>query len=216
MPFQVKEIFYSLQGEGIYAGSPALFCRFCGCNLWSGREEDRTHAICTFCDTDFVNPDAGIFADEAALIHALIKKLPENFHHTHSQSGRRIIFTGGEPSLQLTQKLVDMLHNEGCTLAVESNGTHPLPQRIDWITVSPKVGTKLITTSGDELKLVYPQQGCTPENFADLSFNYFLLQPCDVNDPIINKKNIQLCLDYCLRHPQWRLGIQMHKFLGIH
>ena len=212
MAYQVKEIFYTLQGEGVQAGRPAVFCRFAGCNLWSGRQEDRATAKCRFCDTDFVGADAGIFETADSLAQAIAAEFPAL--DPHEYGGRRpyVVFTGGEPALQLTRELVDLLHAHGFELAVESNGTLPLPEGLDWITVSPKGSNRLATVSGDELKLVWPQLGCTPEAFAGLDFRHFLLQPCD---DLRNRANTRECLEYCLQHPRWSLGLQTHKWIGV-
>ena len=198
MAYRVKEIFYTLQGEGAQAGRPAVFCRFSGCNLWSGRPEDRATAKCRFCDTDFVGADAGVFATAEELAQTIAATFPVLDPQAYGGRKPYIVFTGGEPALQLTRELIDRLHALGFELGVESNGTLPLPEGLDWITVSPKGSNPLATTSGHELKLVWPQQGCSPEDFEDLDFRHFLLQPCD--DPR-NKANTRECIAYCLLHP---------------
>ncbi|MGH9396873.1 MAG: 7-carboxy-7-deazaguanine synthase [Terriglobia bacterium] len=208
MSYKVKEIFYTLQGEGANAGRAAVFCRFAGCNLWSGREEDREDATCPFCDTDFVGTDGvggGAFATAAALAQAIRSKWPD--------AGRAFaVITGGEPLLQIDQSLVDELHRREIEVAVETNGTLEPPAGIDWVCVSPKAGAPLKLISGDELKLVYPQEGAQPEEFERLNFRHFFLQPMDGPD---RAANTQLALDYCMKHPQWRLSLQTHKILGI-
>lgn len=208
MSYKVKEVFYTLQGEGANAGRAAVFCRFAGCNLWSGREADREEATCRFCDTDFVGMDGeggGIFASAGSLAAAVRKAWPG--------AGRAFaVITGGEPLLQLDQPLVDALHAREIEIAIETNGTLDPPVGLDWICVSPKAGASLKLTCGDELKLVYPQTGATPEEFERLSFRQFFLQPMDGPD---RAANTRLALDYCLKHPRWRLSLQTHKFLGI-
>jgi 7-carboxy-7-deazaguanine synthase (Cx14CxxC type) len=208
--YTVKEIFYTLQGEGAHAGRPAVFCRFAGCNLWSGREEDRATATCTFCDTDFIGvdgPGGGKFGTAEAHAGAVASKWPE------SESGQRfVVCTGGEPLLQLDETAIAALHARGFEIAVETNGTQPAPASLDWICVSPKAGAELIQRSGHELKLVYPQTGAEPERFSRLDFKNFFLQPMDGPN---REQNTQLALRYCLDHPQWRLSLQTHKLLGI-
>lgn len=206
--YAIKEIFYTLQGEGANAGRAAVFCRFAGCNLWSGREEDREDAVCQFCDTDFVGMDGeggGVFASADALAGAVRKIWPG--------AGRAFaVITGGEPLLQLDQALVDALHAREIEIAIETNGTLDPPQGLDWVCVSPKAGAPLKLTRGDELKLVYPQEGAQPEQFERLSFHHFFLQPMDGPDRAANTRR---ALDYCLKHPRWRLSLQTHKILGI-
>jgi 7-carboxy-7-deazaguanine synthase len=207
--FAVKEIFLTLQGEGLQAGRPAVFCRFAGCNLWSGREEDRADAVCRFCDTDFVGTDGtkgGRYRDTGDLIDAI------EAEWTGGRINRLCVLTGGEPLLQVDAALVRALHGRGFRIALETNGTLPAPAGIDWICVSPKSGTRLEITRGDELKLVYPQSGAPPERFADLAFDNFLLQPMDGPDVLANTRE---AIRYCLSHPQWRLSVQTHKHLGI-
>jgi 7-carboxy-7-deazaguanine synthase (Cx14CxxC type) len=207
MTYSVKEIFYTLQGEGAQAGRPAVFCRFTGCNLWSGREEDRATAACRFCDTDFVGADAGRFTDASSLADAVAALWP-------AQSGGRpyVVCTGGEPLLQLDAPLCAALHDRGFEIGVETNGTQERPAGIDWLCVSPKADGPLRLTSGDELKLIYPQAGAPPEHYAGLAFEHFFLQPMD--GPL-QSENIQAAAAYCLRNPQWRLGLQMHKVVGL-
>lgn len=206
--YTVKEIFYTLQGEGAHAGRPAVFCRFAGCNLWTGREQDRHSATCTFCDTDFVGagPDGGKFATAQELAAAVAARWPSN------DARPFVVCTGGEPLLQLDAEAVDALHARGFEIAVESNGTQPAPAGIDWICVSPKADVDLVLRSGNELKLVFPQEKAPPEKFAALSFDNFFLQPMDGPDI---ERNTRLALEYCLAHPRWRLSLQTHKLLGI-
>ena len=210
MSYAVKEIFYTLQGEGANAGRPAVFCRFAGCNLWSGREEDRATAVCRFCDTDFIGTDGaggGRFADAAALVRVIRGTWPE-------AAGARafVVCTGGEPLLQLDRPLIDALHRLHCEIAVETNGTCAAPDGLDWICVSPKAGAPLALKAGDELKLVFPQEGIDPRLFEALAFDHFLLQPMDGPE---RERNTALAIRYCLAHPRWRLSLQTHKFLGI-
>ncbi|RJO70835.1 7-carboxy-7-deazaguanine synthase [Nocardia panacis] len=212
MSYQVKEIFYTLQGEGTHAGRPAVFCRFAACNLWSGTEAGRARAVCTFCDTDFVGtdgPGGGMFRTPEELA-AAISKTWDGLAHPRAQ--RFVVCTGGEPLLQLDTPAVEALHAAGFEIAVETNGTKPAPEGLDWICVSPKAGAPLNLTSGDELKLVYPQVGAEPERFENLDFPRLLLQPMDGPDVV---ENTRRAVDYCLRHPQWRLSTQTHKYLGI-
>lgn len=216
MSYAVKEIFYTLQGEGANAGRPAVFCRFAGCNLWSGREADRATATCAFCDTDFVGTDGeggGKFADAAALADAVASHWPASLGTRDAGRGTPLVVcTGGEPLLQLDPPAVAAFHARGFEVAVETNGTKLPPPRIDWICVSPKAGAPLALTRGHELKLVYPQPALPPESVADLDFEHFYLQPMDGPDAA---RNTQLALRYCLDHPQWRLSIQTHKLLNI-
>ena len=210
MSYAVKEIFYSLQGEGAQAGRPAVFCRFAGCNLWSGREADRATATCTFCDTDFVGTDGeggGKFGSAAELAAAVASQWP-----AHELASRYVVCTGGEPLLQLDAPLIDALHGYGFGVAVETNGTRPAPAALDWICVSPKAGAPLELTAGDELKLVYPQAGAPPEQFMTLAFRHFFLQPMDGPELA---RNTAAATRYCLAHPRWRLSLQTHKLLGI-
>ncbi len=208
----MKEIFFTLQGEGANTGRPAVFCRFAGCNLWTGREVDRADATCQFCDTDFVGvdgPGGGKFASADALALAVGARWPAN---VSSRARKLVVCTGGEPLLQMDTDVVRALHAVGFEIAIETNGTQLPPEGIDWICVSPKVGASLVLTRGNELKLVYPQAGGEPERFADLDFEQFFLQPMDGPD---RERNTELALAYCLSHPQWRLSIQTHKLLGI-
>lgn len=206
--YTVKEIFYTLQGEGAHAGRAAVFCRFAGCNLWSGREQDRDSATCSFCDTDFVGvgPDGGKFATAEDLAAAVADRWPAG------APAPFVVCTGGEPLLQLDAAAIEALHERGFEVAVESNGTQPAPPGLDWICVSPKAATELVLRSGNELKLVFPQQQAPPEKFAGLRFDHFFLQPMDGPDIV---RNTQLALEYCMAHPRWRLSIQTHKLLGI-
>lgn len=212
MSYAVKEIFFTLQGEGANTGRTAVFCRFAGCNLWTGREADRADATCQFCDTDFVGvdgPGGGKFASADALALAVGARWPAN---VSSRTRKLVVCTGGEPLLQMDADVVRALHVQGFEIAIETNGTQEPPEGIDWICVSPKVGAALVLTRGNELKLVYPQAGGEPERFADLDFEQFYLQPMDGPD---RERNTELALAYCLSHPQWRLSIQTHKLLGI-
>ncbi len=206
--YAVKEIFYTLQGEGANAGRAAVFCRFAGCNLWSGREEDRAKADCQFCDTDFVGVDGdggGKFATADELAAACAKAAGD-------AGADFVVLTGGEPMLQVDQELIDALHARGFQIAVETNGTLPVPRAIDWICVSPKAGTDLQQCSGDELKLVFPQPDLDPERVAGLAFTHRYLQPMDGPDV---KANTDRAVAYCKAHPGWRLSLQTHKLLGI-
>jgi len=211
MGYAVKEIFYTLQGEGAQAGRAAVFCRFAGCNLWSGREQDRAAAICKFCDTDFADtngPGGGKFETAAALATAIQATWPAG-----SAPGKRfVVCTGGEPLLQLDALIIEALHTSGFEIAVETNGTIAVPEGIDWICVSPKAGTELVQKSGDELKLVYPQTGIDPEDLSTLAFRNFFLQPMDGPN---RAANTELAVKHCMAHPQWRLSLQTHKIVGI-
>jgi 7-carboxy-7-deazaguanine synthase len=210
MTYSVKEIFYTLQGEGANAGRPAVFCRFAGCNLWSGLERDRATAVCRFCDTDFIGVD-GIDGGKFKTPDDLAKKVAAQW-----PSGQRInqlvVCTGGEPLLQLDEPLIDAFHREGFEVAVETNGTCVPPKGIDWLCVSPKGVAPTVVTSGDELKLVYPQEDALPEKFEDLNYRHFFLQPMD---GVERKTNTQKAISYCMEHPKWRLSVQTHKVLGI-
>jgi 7-carboxy-7-deazaguanine synthase len=211
MTYAVKEIFYTLQGEGANAGRPAVFCRFAGCNLWTGREADRDSAVCRFCDTDFVGtdgPGGGKFAAPQALAAAVAAAWPPG----DAAARPLVVCTGGEPLLQLDPPLVEALHAAGFEIAVETNGTVPPPAGLDWVCVSPKADAELVVTAGDELKLVYPQAGAPPERYAGLGFRQFFLQPMD--GPA-REANTRAALEYCLAHPRWRLSLQTHKLLGI-
>lgn len=233
MTYTVKEIFYTLQGEGAQSGRVAVFCRFSGCNLWTGREEDRSRAVCQFCDTDFVGtgPDGGKFSSARELADAIDRcwsgdlgtirdPLEASRDRAASSTGalsvaavrKYVVCTGGEPLLQLDEPLIAALHERGFEVAVETNGTRPAPRSLDWICVSPKAGAPFVQTTGSELKLVYPQETAPPEKFADLEFRHFFLQPMDGPDVT---RNTQLAIDYCLKHPQWRLSIQTHKLVGV-
>jgi 7-carboxy-7-deazaguanine synthase (Cx14CxxC type) len=208
--YSVKEIFYTLQGEGANAGAPAVFLRFAGCNLWSGREADRAAAACNFCDTDFVGtdgPGGGKLEDAAALADAVEAAWPAN-----SSRHRFVVCTGGEPLLQLDGPAIDALHARGFRIAIETNGTIAPPKGIDWVCVSPKADVALAVESGDELKLVYPQREAPPERFEALAFEHFFLQPMDGPARAANTRE---AIDYCLAHPRWRLSLQSHKIIGI-
>lgn len=205
--YKVKEIYYTIQGEGFHTGKPAVFCRFAGCNLWTGREEDRENAICQFCDTDFWGTDGvngGKYNKEdlAKLVRSLYKGNDDPF----------VVCTGGEPALQLDSALIEAFHEEGLQVAIETNGTIPLKKGIDWICVSPKADTKIVVTSGHELKLVYPQLENDPIDYEHLHFDHFYLQPLDDEN---QAENIRECVQYCLAHPKWKLSLQTHKFIGI-
>ena len=207
--YAVKEIFYTLQGEGANAGTPAVFCRFAGCNLWSGREADRASAVCRFCDTEFVGTDGtggGRFGTPAELVRALQSVLPPN------AAEPLVVCTGGEPLLQLDAPLVEAMHQAGFRVAIETNGTQSAPAGIDWICVSPKAGAPLVLERGNELKLVFPQPGAEPPAFERLAFDHFFLQPMD--GPA-RTQNTRLAVAYCLAHPRWRLSLQSHKLIGI-
>jgi 7-carboxy-7-deazaguanine synthase len=210
--YRIKEIFYSLQGEGYHSGRPAVFCRFAGCNLWSGKEADRGKAICHFCDTDFSGTDGtqGGLYDTAT---ELAKKIAIAWPEKKNTSIRPfVVCTGGEPLLQLDNTLITALHKEGLEIAVETNGTIAVPSEVDWICVSPKPGTELVQDRGDELKLVYPQRRVEPERYADLDFRHFFLQPLDGPD---REANTLKTIEYILDHPQWRISLQLHKILNI-
>jgi 7-carboxy-7-deazaguanine synthase (Cx14CxxC type) len=219
MTYVVKEIFYTLQGEGQNAGRPAVFCRFSGCNLWTGREQDRSKAVCQFCDTDFigVGPDGGKFADADTLADAVLSRWPSVVEGRAVGGRPLVVCTGGEPLLQLDDAAIDALHARGFEIAVETNGTQPAPAAIDHVCVSPKANAPLVQRRGQELKLVYPQThaDAQPERFAALEFEAFFLQPMDAGDPAITRANTEAALAYCLAHPQWRMSIQTHKLLGI-
>ena len=212
MAYAVKELFYTLQGEGANAGRPAVFLRFAGCNLWSGREADRADAVCRFCDTDFVGtdgPGGGKFATAEDLARAVAAAWPPG---AAPEARRLVVCTGGEPLLQLDAPAIAALHQEGFEVAVETNGTIAAPAGLDWICVSPKAEAPLVQTSGQELKLVFPQIGAEPERFRGLAFAHFFLQPMDGPDRV---RNTALAVRYCLEHPEWRLSLQTHKMLGI-
>ncbi len=210
MSYAIKTIYYTIQGEGCHQGRPAVFLRFSGCNLWSGREQGRVRAICQFCDTDFLGidgPDGGHFSCASELARTV-----KSFWPADAPGKPFVVCTGGEPLLQMDRKVVDALHQEGFEVAVETNGTRSAPDGIDWLCVSPKAGSELEITKGNELKLVFPQPGAMPEDFASLEFDNFFLQPMDGPDA---EKNTKLAMKYCLEHPQWRLSLQLHKVLGI-
>lgn len=209
MTYAVKEIFYTLQGEGANAGRPAVFCRFAGCNLWSGREEDRAEAVCRFCDTDFVGTDGengGKYKDADALVAKIASLWPDGEAH------RFVVCTGGEPMLQIDEPLVDALHAAGFEIAIETNGSLPVLESIDWVCVSPKADAPLVVTKGNELKVVVPHDNQRLADYAQLDFEYFLVQPMDGPSRDFNTK---LAIDWCKRHPQWRLSMQTHKYLNI-
>ncbi|GAA2607378.1 7-carboxy-7-deazaguanine synthase [Streptomyces axinellae] len=210
MTYLVKEIFYTLQGEGSHAGRPAVFCRFSRCNLWTGLEKDRHRAICQFCDTDFVGTDGlggGRFATPEDLAQAV-----ENAWPSEATEHRFVVCTGGEPLLQLDEAAIEALHARGFEVAVETNGTRVPPLGIDWLCVSPKIGSELVVTKGNELKLVYPQAGGDPAQFEDLDFSFFRLQPMDGPDV---EEHTRAVVDYCMKNPRWILSLQTHKYLGI-
>ena len=209
MSYAVKEIFATLQGEGAQAGRPSVFCRFAGCNLWSGREEDRAGAVCQFCDTDFIGMDGeggGRFADAGALAAAIEASWPGGASH------RYVVFTGGEPLLQLDTHLIAAVHERGFEIAVESNGTVEPPEGIDWLCISPKAGAPLKVRCGSELKLVFPQPKLMPDSLPPLEFGHFYLQPMDGPDRLAHT---EAAVRYCLEHPQGRLSLQTHKLIGI-
>jgi 7-carboxy-7-deazaguanine synthase (Cx14CxxC type) len=210
MTYAVKEIFYTLQGEGANTGRAAVFCRFAGCNLWSGREQDRATAACNFCDTDFVGTDGtngGKFGTADILADAV-----ERAWQPATRDGRFVVLTGGEPLLQVDQALVAALHARGFNIAVETNGTIEPPPGIDWLCVSPKGSTRIVATRGQELKLVYPQAENRPEQFRDLQFDHFFLQPKDGPD---RQANTELVIQYCMTDPRWRMAVQTHKMIGV-
>lgn len=212
MGYAVKEIYLTLQGEGAHTGRPAVFCRFAGCNLWSGHEKDRAQAVCRFCDTDFVGtdgPGGGSFATAEELGQAVAAVWTAE---EEKRTRPLVVFTGGEPLLQLDGELVAEMHRWGFQVAIETNGTRSAPRGVDWVCVSPKAGAPLVLSRGDELKLVYPQDGAEPERFAALDFDHFFLQPMDGPE---REENTRAALRYCLAHPQWRLSLQTHKLLGI-
>lgn len=209
MSYSIKEIFYTLQGEGANTGRPAVFCRFTGCNLWSGHEEDRASAVCQFCDTDFVGTNGnggGRFATASEVAQAVRVVWPAPFVNP------LVVCTGGEPLLQLDAELVSAFHATGFEIAVETNGTRACPPGVDWICVSPKAGAELVLRSGQELKLIFPQTGAEPSLYEQLDFQHFFLQPMD---GAARELNTQLAVEYCLQHPKWRLSLQTHKLLGI-
>lgn len=212
MSYAVKEIYYTLQGEGAQTGRPAVFLRFAGCNLWTGREADRADAVCSFCDTDFVGtdgPGGGTYRTPEALAEAVAAHWPAP---TKAATRPYVVCTGGEPLLQLDESAITALHDAGFEVAVETNGTQPAPEGLDWVCMSPKAGADTVLTCGDELKLVYPQKGAMPEQFADLDFTHFFLQPMD--GPHVEQYTKE-AMQYCLEHPPWRLSLQTHKILEI-
>lgn len=213
MSYSIKEIFFTLQGEGANMGRPAVFCRFSGCNLWTGHEKDRADAVCQFCDTDFVGTDGtggGRFPNAAEVALIVSKAWPEGQRSARIRP--LVVCTGGEPLLQLDEELVAAFHHAGFEVAVETNGTRPAPRGVDWVCVSPKAGAELILRSGQELKLVFPQENARPELYENLDFQHFFLQPMDGPR---REENTRLAVQYCLEHPQWRLSLQTHKLLGI-
>jgi 7-carboxy-7-deazaguanine synthase (Cx14CxxC type) len=208
--YSIKEIFYTLQGEGAHAGRPAVFCRFSGCNLWSGRESDRASATCTFCDTDFVGTDGergGKFADAAALADAIDALWPPAY-----TASKYVVFTGGEPLLQLDAALIDAMHARGFTIAIETNGTLPVPAGVDWVCVSPKMGAQLVVEKGNEIKVVIPQANQDLARYEGLDFENFYVQPMD--GPLASE-NTRLAIETCRRNPKWKLSLQTHKLLHI-
>ncbi|HEY8101266.1 MAG TPA: 7-carboxy-7-deazaguanine synthase [Burkholderiaceae bacterium] len=210
MAYSIKEIFYTLQGEGTHAGRPAVFCRFSGCNLWSGRESDRATAVCKFCDTDFVGTDGVLgskYADADSLSKTINSLWPSNY-----PASKYVVFTGGEPLLQLDKVLIDSMHDYGFEIAIETNGTIPVPDGVDWICVSPKIGSELIVKTGNELKVVIPQIGQALEKYESLAFDHFYVQPMD--GPAL-EANTRLAIDTCKSHPKWKLSLQTHKLLQI-
>ena len=210
MTYSVKEIFYTLQGEGNHAGRPAVFCRFSGCNLWSGREEDRSTAVCQFCDTDFVGTDGlggGKFSSASALAERINGLWPATF-----AKSKYVVFTGGEPLLQLDADLIEAMHDVGFEIAIETNGTIPVPAGVDWICVSPKMGANLVVFKGNELKVVIPQAGQAMQEYAALDFEHFFVQAMD--GPFL-AKNLNLAIEFCKSNPQWKLSLQTHKLLQI-
>jgi 7-carboxy-7-deazaguanine synthase len=210
LTYSVKEIFYTLQGEGAQAGRPAVFCRFSGCNLWSGRESDRANAICRFCDTDFVGTDGelgGKFTDSERLAQTIDALWPVD-HPVN----KYVVFTGGEPLLQLDGNLVQSMHDRGFEIAIETNGTIAVPEGVDWVCVSPKMGSELVVRQGSELKVVIPQAGQMLENYEDLAFDHFFVQPMDGPD---REQHTRMAIELCKRNPKWRLSLQTHKLLQI-
>ena len=208
--YTIKEIYYTIQGEGFHTGRSAVFVRFSGCNLWTGHEKDRENAICNFCDTDFIGtdgPGGGKFQTPNDLVKNIVSKWP-----SRSKEKRFVVFTGGEPLLQMDEELINVLHFNKSEIAIETNGTVKAPKNIDWVCVSPKAGSDLIITKGNELKLVYPQHGIDPSQYENLNFDHFSLQPMD-NENL--NENIQKTIKYCHEHPLWRLSLQTHKFVGI-
>ena len=210
MTYSVKEMFYTLQGEGNHAGRPAVFCRFSGCNLWTGREQDRASAICRFCDTDFVGTN-GEGGGKFATAEQLAERINSLWPASYPQS-KYVVFTGGEPLLQLDTVLIDAMHQQGFEIAIETNGTLPVPEGVDWVCVSPKMGSELVVRRGNEIKVVIPQDGQDMALYASLDFEHYFVQAMDGPD---QKDNIRLAIEFCKQHPQWKLSLQTHKLLQI-
>lgn len=210
MTYSVKEMFYTLQGEGNHAGRPAVFCRFSGCNLWTGREQDRATAICRFCDTDFVGTN-GEGGGKFATAEQLAGRINSLWPASYPQS-KYVVFTGGEPLLQLDTVLIEAMHQQGFEIAIETNGTLPVPEGVDWICVSPKMGSELVVRRGNEIKVVIPQDGQDMALYASLDFEHYFVQAMDGPD---QKDNIRLAIEFCKQHPQWKLSLQTHKLLQI-
>lgn len=210
MTYSVKEMFYTLQGEGNHAGRPAVFCRFSGCNLWTGREQDRATAICRFCDTDFVGTN-GEGGGKFATAELLAERINSLWPAAYPQS-KYVVFTGGEPLLQLDTVLIDAMHQQGFEIAIETNGTLPVPEGVDWVCVSPKMGSELVVRRGNEIKVVIPQDGQDMALYASLDFEHYFVQAMDGPD---QKDNIRLAIEFCKQHPQWKLSLQTHKLLQI-
>ncbi len=210
MTYSVKEMFYTLQGEGNHAGRPAVFCRFSGCNLWTGREQDRATAICRFCDTDFVGTN-GEGGGKFATAELLAERINSLWPASYPQS-KYVVFTGGEPLLQLDTVLIDAMHQQGFEIAIETNGTLPVPEGVDWVCVSPKMGSELVVRRGNEIKVVIPQDGQDMALYASLDFEHYFVQAMDGPD---QKDNIRLAIEFCKQHPQWKLSLQTHKLLHI-
>jgi len=212
--YTVKEMFYTLQGEGAQAGRAAVFCRFAGCNLWTGREEDRASAVCKFCDTDFVGTDGvggGKFKDAVALAQAIA----DTYQGGSGKGKPYVVFTGGEPTLQLDAALIEAVHAQGFEIAIETNGTLPVPAGVDWICVSPKFGSELVQTTGHELKVVVPQVGQDLNTLGQLRFEHYFVQAMDDADPAKKTRNMQVAIQTCLKNPRWRLSVQTHKVIGM-
>ncbi|MCR2745734.1 7-carboxy-7-deazaguanine synthase [Limnobacter parvus] len=212
--YSVKEMFYTLQGEGAQAGRAAVFCRFAGCNLWTGREEDRATAVCKFCDTDFVGTD-GVGGGKFKNAHDLAQAISATFKSDSPKAKPYVVFTGGEPTLQLDAALIEAVHARGFEIAIETNGTLPVPEGVDWICVSPKFGSELVQTSGHELKVVVPQLGQNLDVLGTLAFDHFFVQAMDDADTGKKAKNLQVAIQTCLNKPQWRLSVQTHKVIGM-
>jgi 7-carboxy-7-deazaguanine synthase len=212
--YTVKEMFYTLQGEGAQAGRAAVFCRFAGCNLWTGREEDRATAICQFCDTDFVGTD-GVGGGKFKTPEELARAISNTFKGNSIDDKPYVVFTGGEPTLQLDGALIDAVHAHGFEIAIETNGTLPVPAGVDWVCVSPKFGSELVQTTGQELKVVVPQLGQNLDALAQLDFEHYFVQAMDDADPKKKARNLQVAIDTCLNKPKWRLSVQTHKVIGM-